>query len=229
MNLVLFGPPGSGKGTQSSLLCETYGLRHLSTGDAFRAAIRAGTPLGRDIKTRIEQGELVSDELTAQLVRGFVKQGLGEFRGYLFDGFPRTIPQVGLLDDILKEAGLAGVAVVNLDVPKDTLILRITGRRVCLDCKRTINVYFKAPSLPDQCDFRVCPFTQRVDDQPATVQERLRVYDEQTKPVLMEYELRGQLANIDGTGNVDSVFRRIKNALADFNMNAGEAAASPEG
>ena len=215
MNLILFGPPGAGKGTQSKLLCERFHLTHLSTGDLIRAAIRAETDFGRRIKQRVEGGELISDEEVYQLVLEFVAARRSETDSFLFDGFPRTIPQIAMMDDLLERQRLAPPAIVNLDVPEELLLLRITGRRVCLDCKETFNIHFQPPPPERGCSFAACPMLQRADDKPETVRERLRVYHAQTRPLLHHYEMRGNLSSIDGSGSTEDVLERIESLLRE--------------
>lgn len=215
MNLVLFGPPGAGKGTQSQLLCDRYKLRHLSTGDAIRAAIRSGSPLGREVKARVEGGHLIDDDQVSEMVREILRQWRSETDTFLFDGYPRTLRQVEHLEELCAEFGLTSPAVVSLDVPEDILMRRITGRRICLECKKIFNVYFNPPRREDGCDANACPLMQRPDDTPETVSERLRVYHNQTAPVLQHYEMRGRLAAIDGAGETEEVFERICAILAE--------------
>ena len=215
MNLVLFGPPGAGKGTQATLICEKFRLRHLSTGDAIRAAIRQGSELGKRVKTRVEAGELIPDDLVTELVDDFVTSHLTETSSFLFDGYPRTLPQAEQLDEICETHSLTPPAVVSLDVPESLLMLRITGRRICTECRRTFNVYLSKLRFQDQCEVCHAPLLQRADDNPETVRERLRVYHEQTAPVLHHYEMTGRLSHITGTGNPEDVFARVCTLLAE--------------
>lgn len=215
MNLVIFGPPGAGKGTQAQLLCDRFHLRHLSTGDAIRAAIRAGNELGNKVKNRVEAGELIPDDLVTDLVDDFIAGHRGETDSFLFDGFPRTLSQADRLKCIVDKHNLTTPAVVSLDVPESLLMLRITGRRICTDCRRTYNVYLSKLRHQDQCDMCHGPLLQRADDKPDTVRERLRVYHEQTAPVLHFFEMAGSLSHINGTGNPDEVFSRIYAVLSE--------------
>lgn len=215
MNLVLFGPPGAGKGTQAQLICEKYRLTHLSTGDAIRAAIRQGNELGRRVKNCVEKGNLVSDELVSDLVDDFITNNRDKSGSFLFDGYPRTLSQAEQLERIIERHHLGAPAVVILDVPDDELMLRITGRRICADCKRTYNIYLSRLRHEDQCDNCHGPLLQRADDKPETVRERLRVYHEQTEPILHYYEMSGRLSTINGTGTPEQVFERIQKILAE--------------
>ncbi len=190
MNLVLFGPPGSGKGTQSKRVCEKYHITHISTGDALRAAIRNKTEMGLKAQAVIEKGELVSDS-------------------FLFDGYPRTVSQIDLLEKLCEEFRLSAPVVINLEVPEETLILRLTGRRICADCGAVFNVYFQPTRQAGVCDVCAGPLTKRVDDNTETTRERLRVYQEQSAPVLNVYRERGQLYSIDATGGSDEVNAKI--------------------
>ncbi|MBI5154956.1 adenylate kinase [Candidatus Poribacteria bacterium] len=215
MNLVLFGPPGAGKGTQSQLACQKFHLHHLSTGDAIRAAIRQGTEFGQKVKSLVECGELIPDDMVTELVRRVVAGIRGNTDSILFDGYPRTVEQVRDLDQILEEYNLSQPAIVNLEVPDEILMLRMTGRRICTECRRTYNVYLNPTRIPGVCDNCGGPLMQRVDDNADTVKERLRVYSWQTKPVLQLYENRGALNNIDGTGASQDVFARICDILTE--------------
>lgn len=216
MNLVLFGPPGSGKGTQSQLLVGHYRLTHISTGDALRAAIRARTPLGLAAKAVIERGELVSDEMVTDMLRSMIRPLREQTDSFLFDGYPRTIQQLHNLDVLVEEFTLTRPAVINLQVSDETLVLRMTGRRICAECKNTFNVYFSPPKNAGVCDVCQGPLLKRVDDNVESISERLRIYHEQSGPVLAEYESRGQLITLDGTEPSQVVFAKIGAALSEF-------------
>lgn len=209
MNLVLFGPPGSGKGTQSERLVKQYAMTHISTGDALRSAIRQKTETGKKAQTLIEKGELVGDDLVTELLRDIIAPLRSNTDSFLFDGYPRTVTQVSRLNAICDEFRLTQPAVINLHVPEESLILRLTGRRICADCKSTFNVYFKPTRQAGVCDACAGPLTKRVDDSAETTRERLRVYHEQTAPVLGIYGELGALYTIDATGSSDNVFRKI--------------------
>lgn len=210
MNLVLFGPPGSGKGTQSERLVAHFKMTHISTGDALRAAIRKGCEVGKQARALIAKGELVPDELVTELLRSIIgplREGTDSF---LFDGYPRTLTQTESLERICEEFRLPSPACINLHVPEETLLLRLTGRRICAECRAVFNIHFKPTREAGVCDVCAGPLTKRVDDYPETVHERLRVYHEQSSPVLKYYSDRGVLYEIDASGGADEVFEKIK-------------------
>ena len=215
MNLVLFGPPGSGKGTQSELVCEMFHLSHLSTGEALRAAIEAGSELGKRAKAIVEDGDLVPDKMISEVVDQIVGEHRANTASFLFDGYPRTISQVKDLDDLCERHNLAAPAIVNLEVADEILMLRLTGRRICSECKHSYNVHFDPPKQAGVCDLCHGPLIKRADDNLETVKERLEVYDRQTKPVLLEYDNRHTLTNVDGTGDAQAVFERIRAILSE--------------
>ncbi len=215
MNLVLFGPPGSGKGTQSERIVKQYALTHISTGDALRAAIRNKTEVGLKAQAVIERGELVGDALVTELLRDIIRPLRPMTESFLFDGYPRTGAQVEQLGILCDEFALAPPTVINLHVPEETLILRLTGRRICADCKSTYNIYFKPTRQAGVCDNCAGPLTKRVDDNPETTRERLRVYHEQSSPVLRIYGEQGMLYTIDATGSSDDVFRKISRIIEE--------------
>lgn len=214
MNLILLGPPGAGKGTQAKLLSARHGIPHISTGDIFRAAIREGTPLGVRAKEFLDRGALVPDEI----VIGIVTERLGAEdcrRGFLLDGFPRTLPQAEALDRYLAETGRPLTAAIDLEVGEEILIRRLTGRRVCRACGAPYHVDTNPPREPGRCDRCGGELYQRDDDQPETVAERLRVYEAQTKPLIDYYERRGLLRRIEGDGgSIEEVDAAIERALA---------------
>ena len=215
MNLVLFGPPGSGKGTQSERLVAEYAMTHISTGAALRAAIRARTPLGQKAQAIIERGELVDDDMVTDLLRSIIVPHRGETDSFLFDGYPRTLEQIDRLDKICGEFNLTPPAVINLHVPEETIILRLTGRRICGDCGATFNIYFKPTRATGICDVCAGPLTKRIDDSPEATRERLRVYHMQSAPVIEGYAERGALYTIDATGATEDVYRKIKKVIEE--------------
>lgn len=206
---MLFGPPGSGKGTQSERICDLYSITHISTGDALREAIRNKTEIGLRAQEVIARGELVGDDLVTELLRGIIEPRRAQTDSFLFDGYPRTVNQIRELDKLLTLFNLTEPAVINLEVPEETLILRLTGRRICANCGAVFNIYYKPTRQVGVCDVCLGPLTKRVDDSPETTRERLRVYHEQTAPVLEVYHEHGNLYSIDATGGSDEVFEKI--------------------
>jgi adenylate kinase len=210
MRIILLGAPGSGKGTQSQRLVEQFGIPQISTGDLLRAAVAAGTPLGREAKASMDAGKLVDDSI----VLGMIRERLAERdaqKGFILDGFPRNLAQARALDDMLRALSKPLDAVVLLDVDYGELTRRISGRRSCPDCGKVFNV-FTSPADPAEA----CPKTgvphkllQRPDDNEATVVERLKVYDEKTKPLIDFYRDQKLLRTIDAEGDVDEVAARL--------------------
>src|SRR6267378_3636108 len=214
MRIVLLGAPGSGKGTQSRRLMERTGIPQISTGDLLRAAVARGTELGRQAKEAMHGGRLVDDSL----VLGMIRERLGEpdtRRGFILDGFPRNLAQAHALDRLLEALGQPLDAVVQLEVDYRELVRRISGRRTCADCGRVFNMLTSPPAAGELCPKTAAPhrLTQRPDDNEATVAERLRVYDEKTRPLIDFYRARGLLRVIDAEGHVDEVTRRLAQAL----------------
>jgi adenylate kinase len=216
MRIVLLGAPGSGKGTQSQRLVQRLGIPQISTGDLLRAAVAKGTALGRQAKEAMEGGRLVDDAL----VLGMIRERLGEpdtRGGFILDGFPRNLAQAHALDRLLEALQQPLQAVVQLDVDYAELVRRISGRRTCADCGRVFNLFGATPAAvqAEACPKTGAPhrLTQRPDDNEATVAERLRVYDEKTRPLVDFYRARGLLQVIDAEGDVDAVTRRLTAAL----------------
>ena len=216
MKLILLGPPGAGKGTQATFLKEKFGIPQISTGDMLRAAVKAGTPLGVAAKKVMDAGQLVSDDI----IIGLVKERLKEpdcANGYLFDGFPRTIPQA----DAMKAAGVALDYVLEIDVPDDEIITRMSGRRVHPASGRTYHVKFHPPKAEGRDDATGEPLVQRDDDREETVRKRLEVYRAQTRPLVDYYgtwaasgdKAAPRYRRIAGTGKVDEISRRALDAL----------------
>jgi adenylate kinase len=215
MRIVLLGAPGSGKGTQSQRLVERVGIPQVSTGDLLRAAVARGTQLGRQAKEAMEGGRLVEDSLVLGMIRERLAQP-DAARGFILDGFPRNLAQAHALDRLLASLGQPLDAVVQLEVDYAELVRRISGRRTCADCGRVFN----ALTAPSGSARELCPktgaphrLTQRPDDNEATVAERLRVYDEKTRPLIDFYRARGLLRVINAEGDVDEVTRRLAQAL----------------
>ncbi len=217
MRLILLGPPGAGKGTQARFICEKFGIPQISTGDMLRAAIKAGTPLGQEAKKVIDRGRLVSDEIIVNLVRERLL--LEDCRaGYLFDGFPRTIPQA----EAIRSAGVPLDYVLQIDVPDAEIVERMSGRRVHLASGRTYHVTFNPPKVEGSDDITGEPLIQRDDDSRETVLKRLEVYHAQTQPLLAfytEWAASGEAAapkvrTISGVGSVDDIAREALAALS---------------
>ncbi|MCL4426455.1 MAG: adenylate kinase [Firmicutes bacterium] len=214
MRLLLLGPPGAGKGTQARRLTERLQIPHISTGDMFRQAMAQGTPLGLAAKSYMERGQLVPDDVTI----GLVRERLGEAdceRGFLLDGFPRTVPQADALGRILGDVGRPLDQAINLEVPEKRLIERAVGRRVCPNCGATYHVVYNPPRLPEICDVCGHPLRQRDDDREETVKRRLEVYYQQTEPLIRYYEEAGLLKNVNGDQDMDSVLEAILLALGN--------------
>lgn len=212
MKILLMGPPGAGKGTQAEKLTELFNIPHISTGDMFRKAQKDGTELGLKAKSYMEKGQLVPDEVTI----GIVRERLAEAdckNGFLLDGFPRTVQQADALDQILTDLGTHLDAVVNIEVAKDFLIERLTGRRVCRGCGATYHVKFNAPKVEGICDKCGGELYQRADDTIETVGNRLDVYAGQTAPLIDYYAAKNLLKNIDGSQSVEKVLADIKACL----------------
>jgi adenylate kinase len=205
VNLVLMGLPGAGKGTQAEKIVQKYGIPHISTGDMFRAAIKDETDLGLKAKSFMDKGELVPDEVTIGIVRERLSKDDCE-KGFLLDGFPRTVAQADALENILSDLNKKINYVVNIDVDQSILMERLTGRRICKDCGATYHLVFNPPAKDGVCDRCGGELYQRADDNEATVQNRLDVNIKQTKPLLDFYETKGYLRNIDGQQDINKVF-----------------------
>lgn len=213
MRIVLFGPPGAGKGTQAGLLSEKYGAAHISTGDILREAVANKTEVGLQAKGYMDKGELVPDEVVIAIAKERLAS-IGE-RGFLLDGFPRTIAQAQALDAALEEIGRPLDAVVNLQVDDEEIVRRLSGRRVCPNCGEPYNVESKKPKVEDKCDKCGADLVHRADDQPEAIRNRLNVYHTQTSPVLDYYAKSGILLNIAAGGGIQGCLDRIVAALGD--------------
>ena len=212
MNLILLGPPGAGKGTQAKRMVETYGIPQISTGDMLREAVKNQTQLGLEAKKFMDSGQLVPDEV----VIGLVKERLGRddcAQGFMLDGFPRTVPQAEELDKVLAGMDKNLDHVISIEVPNEELMGRLTGRRTCKQCGAGFHVIFDPPKQEGVCDKCGGELYQRDDDNEATVSNRLKVYESQTKPLIDYYSAKGLLRPIDGVGAIDEIFARIKELL----------------
>ena len=198
LNIILMGPPGAGKGTQAKVLTAKYGVPHISTGDMFREAIKAGTPLGKLAASYINDGHLVPDDVTIGLVKERLSQDDCK-NGYLLDGFPRTIPQAEALEKISKEIGREIKYVINIDTPKEELVKRICGRRVCKVCGAPYHLINVKPKIDGVCDICGGELVQRPDDNEEALNIRLEAYNKQTKPLLEFYEKKGLLTSFNGS------------------------------
>ena len=213
MRLVLVGPPGAGKGTQAQFIAEHLGVPKISTGDIFRANVGEGTPLGLQAKAFMDRGDLVPDDVTIDMVRLRLAEPDASV-GFLLDGFPRTVPQAAVLDDVLHDtAGAKLDVVLELVVEKDEVVRRLSGRRTCRSCNHIWHLDFDPPAVAATCDLDGGELYQRDDDQADTVLNRLAVYDEQTAPLTTYYAERGLLVGIDATGPVDDITQRAIDAL----------------
>jgi len=208
MKIVMLGAPGAGKGTQAIMICEKYGIPHISTGDIFRANIKAGTELGKKAKEYMDQGQLVPDSLTTDLVVKRIQEADCE-KGYVLDGFPRTIPQAECLTRALSALDDKIDYALNVDVPDSNIVSRMAGRRACINCGATYHIEHAKAKVEGICDTCGGELVLRDDDKPETVQKRLDVYHTQTQPLIEYYANEGVLLNVDGTKKRDEVFQDI--------------------
>lgn len=208
MRLVLLGAPGAGKGTQAKKLIEKYGIPQISTGDLLRAAVSAGTPLGKEAKSYMDKGELVPDRVVLGMVEERLKQDDCK-KGYILDGFPRNVSQADALDKMLSSLGMSLDAALSVDVPFDDLMKRLTGRRTCKSCGQMYNIYFNPPKKEGICDKCGGELFQRDDDKEETIKKRLEVYNSQTAPLIEYYSKKGILKSVSGTGSIDEIFNNI--------------------
>lgn len=209
------GLPGAGKGTQAEQIVEKYNIPHISTGDMFRAAMKNNTELGKKAKSFMDNGDLVPDEVT----NGIVRERLAEDdakNGFLIDGFPRTVEQAEELENILNDLGTELDAVINIEVDKDVLMKRLTGRWICRTCGKTYHEIYNPPKVPGKCDLDGGELYQRDDDKKETVEKRLNVNMKQTKPLLDFYSEKGKLHNINGEQDIKDVFVDVEKILASF-------------
>jgi len=214
MNIILFGPPGAGKGTQAKKMVDYYGIPQISTGDILRANVREGTELGLAAKKYMDKGELVPDEVLIGIIKNRLKEQDCE-KGFILDGYPRTIPQADALAVILDEINKPIDTVLNLEVPDEELVERISGRLMC-NCGASYHRTFNPPKKDEICDICGGKVFQRADDKEEAVKTRLSVYKKQTEPLIDYYAKQGLLITLDGTKDIDEVFEDIKAALAKF-------------
>jgi len=212
MRLVLLGAPGAGKGTQAKKLIEKYGIPQISTGDILRQAVKDGTPLGKEAKVIMDKGELVTDSIVLGLVEERLKQDDCK-KGYILDGFPRNTAQAEALDKMLDSLNMPLTAALSVDVPKEDLMKRLTGRRTCKSCGQMYNIYFSAPKTEGKCDKCGADLFQRDDDKEETINKRLDVYDAQTAPLIDYYSKKGILKSVQGVGNIDEIFNKVVSTL----------------
>lgn len=208
MRIVLLGAPGAGKGTQAKKLIEKYGMPQISTGDLLRAAVAAGTPLGKEAKSYMDKGELVPDSVVLGMVAERLKQDDCK-KGYILDGFPRNTAQAETLDKMLVSLNMPLTAALSVDVPFEDLMKRLTGRRTCKSCGQMYNVFFKPPKKEGTCDKCSSDLFQRDDDKEATIKKRLEVYSAQTEPLIGYYKNKGIQKSVAGTGSIDEIFNKV--------------------
>lgn len=214
MNVVLLGPPGAGKGTQAARIVEKYGVPHISTGDIFRANIKAGTELGKRAQEYMNRGELVPDELVVEIATDRLAADDCK-EGFLLDGFPRTVFQAEKLDEFMASKGRKIEHVLNIEVGRDDLMARLTGRRVCKSCGASFHVVNIPPKQEGICDNCGAELVQRADDNEETASNRIEVYNRETKPLIDYYEKAGNIVNIDGGKAAEEVFAAIADRLGE--------------
>lgn len=214
MKIIMLGAPGAGKGTQAKMIADQYGALHISTGDIFRANIKNNTPLGQKAKTYMDQGLLVPDELVVDLVVDRLAQDDCK-KGYILDGFPRTIPQAESLDAALAKAGTEIDYAIDVEVPDENIVKRMSGRRACLACGATYHIEHVPPKVENVCDRCGNQLILRDDDKPETVLKRLGVYHQQTQPLIDYYKGRNKLVAVDGTQDMQDVFLAICKILGE--------------
>ncbi len=214
MKIIMLGAPGAGKGTQAKMIADKYTIPHISTGDIFRANIKNGTELGKKAKTYMDQGLLVPDELVVDLIMSRFKEA-DCANGYVLDGFPRTIPQAEALDKALSAIGEKVDYAINVEVPDENIVRRMSGRRACVGCGATYHIVYNPTKTEGICDRCGKELILRDDDKPETVQKRLGVYHEQTQPLIEYYGKKGVLKEVDGTVDMKDVFAAIVNILGE--------------
>jgi len=212
MRIVLLGAPGAGKGTQAKMLIERYRIPQISTGDILRKAVADGTPLGKEAKAIMERGELVPDKIVLGLVEERVKQDDCK-KGFILDGFPRNTAQAEALDKLLNDLKMPLTSALSVDVPKEDLMKRLTGRRTCKGCQQMYNIYYTPPKKEGVCDKCGGELFQRADDKEETIKKRLDVYDAQTAPLIDYYKKKGKLKSCFGNGGIDEIIKKFSNIL----------------
>ena len=212
MKIIMLGAPGAGKGTQAKMIAQKFAIPHISTGDIFRANIKNGTELGMEAKKYMDQGQLVPDELTVKILLDRVANE-DCVNGYVLDGFPRTIPQAEVLDKALFELGDKIDYAINVDVPDENIVRRMSGRRACVTCGATYHVVHIPPKVEGVCDTCGSELILRDDDKPETVMNRLDVYHKQTQPLIDFYSAKNVLKTVDGTVDMNDVFKTIVSIL----------------
>lgn len=211
MNLIIFGPPGVGKGTQSNNIVDDFGLKQVSTGDLLRNETKLQTTLGKQIESIINKGELVSDEVVNSLIEKVISDS-NNYNKLIFDGYPRTISQIYSLEELLKKFNQKISIVLSLNIDKDNIIKRINGRIICTKCSRIFNIYFNPPK-PRNHDCGEKYLTRRIDDNSKTILDRYETYISKTKPILDYYKIKGSLFEIDGNRKIDEIYSEIKGIL----------------
>ena len=214
MKLIMLGAPGAGKGTQAKRLAKKYDIPHISTGDIFRANIKGGTELGKKAKSFMDQGLLVPDELVLELVADRLSQDDAK-KGFVLDGFPRTIPQAESLTDTLEKMDSAINFAIDVDVPDDNIVRRMGGRRACVNCGGTYHLEYLKPKVEGVCDTCGNELVLRKDDESETVLKRLQIYHEQTQPLIDYYNEQGTLRSVDGTKGIEVIFGEIVGLLGE--------------
>lgn len=210
--LILFGPPGSGKGTQGKILSQEFSIPHIATGDIMREAVAKGTELGKKVKEYLDSGKLVPDEIVIGIIEERLRQDDTK-NGFILDGFPRTVPQAEALTKLFEKLKIEDYKVVFIDVPDDEIVKRISGRRTCSSCSKVYNVYFDPPKKDGICDVCGGKLYIREDDAEEKVRKRLEVYRESTLPVLEYYKKKNKVVRVEGVGTLDEVKERIVSAL----------------
>ncbi len=218
MKIILLGTPGGGKGTQAKLICDYFNIPHISTGDIFRGKIKEGTTEGKEISEYTEKGLLVPDRLTIALVKERLKQD-DCIKGFLLDGFPRDEKQAEALDGMMNQTNEQINYVFLIDVPKEIIVDRILGRRVCPKCGESYHIKYHPPQIPGKCDVCGTDLVHRADDQEEIILERLAIYKQTTEPILTFYEKKGILHKINGDGGIQDIFDQIKKVLENGEKN----------